>query len=65
MLHSGIWISVSPASKTAVLTLSKKGGRSSQADIAAGFQAAVVDVLAGKCMNALADGAGTLGHRRG
>lgn len=39
--------------KTAVLTLVKKEGLANQADIAAGFQAAVVDVLAGKCLAAL------------
>ncbi|MBI5331139.1 MAG: tRNA (adenosine(37)-N6)-threonylcarbamoyltransferase complex transferase subunit TsaD [Betaproteobacteria bacterium] len=39
--------------KTAVLTLSKKEGAAARADIAAGFQAAVVDVLAGKSLAAL------------
>ena len=39
--------------KTAVLTLVKKEGLEHKADIAAGFQAAVVDVLAGKCLAAL------------
>ncbi len=39
--------------KTAVLTLVKKEGLDNKADIAAGFQAAVVDVLAGKCLAAL------------
>lgn len=44
--------------KTAVLTLVKKEGLENKAginikDIAAGFQAAVVDVLAGKCLAAL------------
>jgi N6-L-threonylcarbamoyladenine synthase len=39
--------------KTAVLTLVKKEGLDEKADIAAGFQAAVVDVLAGKCLAAL------------
>ena len=39
--------------KTAVLTLVKKEGLAHKSDIAAGFQAAVVDVLAGKCLAAL------------
>ncbi len=39
--------------KTAVLTLVKREGLEHRADIAAGFQAAVVDVLAGKCLAAL------------
>ncbi len=39
--------------KTAVLTLAKREGLEHKADIAAGFQAAVVDVLAGKCLAAL------------
>jgi N6-L-threonylcarbamoyladenine synthase len=39
--------------KTAVLTLTRKEGLEAKADIAAGFQAAVVDVLASKCLEAL------------
>ena len=39
--------------KTAALTLAKKEGIAARADIAAGFQAAVVDVLAAKCLAAL------------
>ena len=53
MLHSGDLDFSFSGLKTAVLTLSKKEGEAARADIAAGFQAAVVDVLAGKCMNAL------------
>jgi N6-L-threonylcarbamoyladenine synthase len=39
--------------KTAVLTLARKEGESARAHIAAGFQAAAVDVLAGKSIAAL------------
>ncbi len=39
--------------KTAVLTLARKQGEDARADIAAAFQVAVVDVLAGKCLAAL------------
>ena len=39
--------------KTAVLTLTRKEHEAARADIAAGFQVAVVDVLAGKCLAAL------------
>jgi len=39
--------------KTAVLTLAKREGSAARADIAAGFQAAAVDVLAAKCLSAL------------
>ncbi len=47
--------------KTAVLTLVRKQGEDARADIAAAFQVAVVDVLAGKCLAALrATGLGTL-----
>ncbi|MEW6676621.1 MAG: tRNA (adenosine(37)-N6)-threonylcarbamoyltransferase complex transferase subunit TsaD [Pseudomonadota bacterium] len=53
MLHSGDLDFSFSGLKTAVLTLSKKAGEDARADIAAGFQAAVVDVLAGKCLAAL------------
>ena len=53
MLHSGDLEFSFSGLKTAVLTLVKKAGLDNQADIAAGFQAAVVDVLAGKCLVAL------------
>jgi len=53
MLHSGDLEFSFSGLKTAVLTLVKKAGLDNQADIAAGFQAAVVDVLAGKCLAAL------------
>ncbi|MEW5771811.1 MAG: tRNA (adenosine(37)-N6)-threonylcarbamoyltransferase complex transferase subunit TsaD [Pseudomonadota bacterium] len=53
MLHSGDLDFSFSGLKTAVLTLTKKENESARADIAAGFQAAVVDVLAGKCMAAL------------
>ncbi len=53
MLHSGDLEFSFSGLKTAVLTLVKKAGLEDQADIAAGFQAAVVDVLAGKCLAAL------------
>ena len=39
--------------KTAALTLARKEGPEAAADIAAGFQAAAVDVLAAKCLAAL------------
>ncbi len=39
--------------KTAALTLVRKEGLDAAADIAAGFQAAAVDVLAAKCLTAL------------
>jgi len=54
MLHSGDLDFSFSGLKTAVLTLSRKEGEGARADIAAGFQAAVVDVLAGKCLAALA-----------
>lgn len=54
MLHSGDLDFSFSGLKTAVLTLVKKTGEDARADIAAGFQAAVVDVLAGKCLAALA-----------
>lgn len=54
MLHSGDLDFSFSGLKTAVLTLTRKEGESARADIAAGFQAAVVDVLAGKCLAALA-----------
>jgi N6-L-threonylcarbamoyladenine synthase len=53
MLHSGDLDFSFSGLKTAVLTLSKKEGEAARADIAAGFQAAVVDVLAGKCQATL------------
>ena len=53
MLHSGDLDFSFSGLKTAVLTLSKREGEAARADIAAGFQAAVVDVLAGKCLAAL------------
>jgi N6-L-threonylcarbamoyladenine synthase len=53
MLHSGDLDFSFSGLKTAVLTLTKKKGEQARADIAAGFQAAVVDVLAGKCLAAL------------
>jgi N6-L-threonylcarbamoyladenine synthase len=53
MLHSGDLEFSFSGLKTAVLTLVKKAGLDNQADIAAGFQAAVVDVLAGKCLAAM------------
>jgi N6-L-threonylcarbamoyladenine synthase len=53
MLHSGDLDFSFSGLKTAVLTLVKKEGEAAPADIAAGFQAAVVDVLAGKCLAAL------------
>jgi N6-L-threonylcarbamoyladenine synthase len=53
MLHSGDLDFSFSGLKTAVLTLSKKEHADARADIAAGFQAAVVDVLTSKCMAAL------------
>lgn len=53
MLNSGDLEFSFSGLKTAVLTLVKKEGLDNKADIAAGFQAAVVDVLAGKCLAAL------------
>jgi N6-L-threonylcarbamoyladenine synthase len=53
MLNSGDLEFSFSGLKTAVLTLVKKEGLGNKADIAAGFQAAVVDVLAGKCLVAL------------
>ena len=53
MLNSGDLDFSFSGLKTAVLTLVKKEGLAHKADIAAGFQAAVVDVLAGKCLAAL------------
>ena len=57
MLHSGDLDFSFSGLKTAVLTLAKKEGEEGdehrRADIAAGFQAAVVDVLAHKCLAAL------------
>lgn len=53
MLHSGDLDFSFSGLKTAVLTLSRKEDAESRADIAAGFQAAVVDVLASKCQAAL------------
>jgi len=53
MLHSGDLDFSFSGLKTAVLTRVKKEGEAARADIAAGFQAAVVDVLAEKCLAAL------------
>ncbi|MEW5787752.1 MAG: tRNA (adenosine(37)-N6)-threonylcarbamoyltransferase complex transferase subunit TsaD [Pseudomonadota bacterium] len=53
MLHSGDLDFSFSGLKTAVLTLVKKEGIAQAAHIAAAFQAAVVDVLAGKCLAAL------------
>jgi N6-L-threonylcarbamoyladenine synthase len=53
MLHSGDLDFSFSGLKTAVLTLTRKEGEEARADIAAGFQAAVVDVLVGKCLAAL------------
>lgn len=53
MLNSGDLEFSFSGLKTAVLTLVKKEGLDHKADIAAAFQAAVVDVLAGKCLAAL------------
>lgn len=53
MLNSGDLDFSFSGLKTAVLTLHKKEGEAARADIAAGFQVAVVEVLAGKCLAAL------------
>jgi len=53
MLNSGDLDFSFSGLKTAVLTLTRKEGLAAKADIAAGFQAAVVDVLASKCLEAL------------
>ena len=53
MLNSGDLDFSFSGLKTAVLTLTRKEGLEAKADIAAGFQAAVVDVLAAKCLEAL------------
>jgi len=53
MLHSGDLEFSFSGLKTAVLALTQKESLAAKADIAAGFQAAVVDVLAGKCLAAL------------
>lgn len=53
MLNSGDLEFSFSGLKTAVLTLTRKEGLQACADIAASFQAAVVDVLAGKCLDAL------------
>jgi N6-L-threonylcarbamoyladenine synthase len=53
MLNSGDLDFSFAGLKTAVLTLTRREGLAAKADIAAGFQAAAVDVLAGKCLAAL------------
>lgn len=53
MLNSGDLEFSFSGLKTAVLNLAKKEGPEATADIAAGFQAAVVDVLTSKCLAAL------------
>jgi N6-L-threonylcarbamoyladenine synthase len=53
MLNSGDLDFSFSGLKTAVLTLTRKEDESARADIAAAFQVAVVDVLAGKCLAAL------------
>lgn len=53
MLHSGDLDFSFSGLKTAVLQLARKEGDAARADIAAAFQQAVVDVLAGKCVAAL------------
>jgi len=53
MLHSGDLDFSFSGLKTAVLTLVRKEGEAARAHIAAGFQAAAVDVLAGKSLAAL------------
>jgi len=53
MLHSGDLDFSFSGLKTAVLTLTRKEGLDAKADIAAAFQAAAVDVLTGKCLQAL------------
>jgi N6-L-threonylcarbamoyladenine synthase len=53
MLNSGDLDFSFSGLKTAVLTLARKEGEAARVDIAAGFQAAAVDVLAGKSLRAL------------
>ncbi|MBU1665934.1 MAG: tRNA (adenosine(37)-N6)-threonylcarbamoyltransferase complex transferase subunit TsaD [Gammaproteobacteria bacterium] len=53
MLHSGDLDFSFSGLKTAVLTLVRKEGEAARVDVAAGFQAAAVDVLAGKSLKAL------------
>ena len=53
MLHSGDLDFSFSGLKTAVLTLVRKEGVAARVDIAAAFQAAAVDVLAGKSLKAL------------
>jgi N6-L-threonylcarbamoyladenine synthase len=53
MLHSGDLDFSFSGLKTAVLTLLRKEGAEARSHIAAGFQAAAVDVLAGKSLTAL------------
>ncbi|PIX98169.1 MAG: tRNA (adenosine(37)-N6)-threonylcarbamoyltransferase complex transferase subunit TsaD [Hydrogenophilales bacterium CG_4_9_14_3_um_filter_63_34] len=53
MLHSGDLDFSFSGLKTAVLMLARKEGESARGHLAAGFQAAVVDVLAGKSLKAL------------
>ncbi|MDP2834935.1 MAG: tRNA (adenosine(37)-N6)-threonylcarbamoyltransferase complex transferase subunit TsaD [Pseudomonadota bacterium] len=53
MLHSGDLDFSFSGLKTAVLTLVRKEGEAARVDIAAAFQAAAVDVLAGKSLKAL------------
>jgi N6-L-threonylcarbamoyladenine synthase len=53
MLNSGDLDFSFSGLKTAVLSLTRKEGLEAKADIAAGFQAAAVDVLAAKCLDAL------------
>ncbi len=53
MLHSGDLDFSFSGLKTAVLTLARREGETARVDIAAGFQAAAVDVLAGKSLRAL------------
>ncbi len=53
MLNSGDLDFSFSGLKTAVLTLARREGEAARVDIAAGFQAAAVDVLAGKSLKAL------------
>ena len=53
MLNSGDLDFSFSGLKTAVLTLARREGEAARVDIAAGFQAAAVDVLAGKSLRAL------------
>ncbi|MDP2433856.1 MAG: tRNA (adenosine(37)-N6)-threonylcarbamoyltransferase complex transferase subunit TsaD [Pseudomonadota bacterium] len=53
MLNSGDLDFSFSGLKTAVLTLVRKEGEAARVDVAAGFQAAAVDVLAGKSLKAL------------